>query len=72
MAFSALLVWCAVWLVFGREGTHQGVVKGESGDAIERINYLKLISSPTVIANALTWLGPIGRSHFLSHGSRRF
>lgn len=51
------LIWCVLWLAFGREGTLQADVRGESGLAIERVPYARLIFNPTMLALILTAFG---------------
>jgi MFS family permease len=51
------LVWSAVWLLVGREGTLPVAIKAESGDAIERLPYSSLIFNQTVIANFIAGFG---------------
>ena len=75
-AFGALgvigLVWCALWLIFGREGALDGET-AKTKDAAQptrRVNYAQLLLSPTILACwaasfganwavslALSWLG---------------
>lgn len=53
-AFGALgiagLLWAALWLAFGREGTLQDAPMSESGSAGERVPYFRLLTCPTILA----------------------
>jgi MFS transporter, ACS family, D-galactonate transporter len=55
-AFGALgiigLVWCAFWLVFGREGALDGepAKSNDVGQPSQRVSYVQLLLSPTVLA----------------------
>lgn len=51
------LVWCAIWLLVGREGALPVVVKNDSGSAIERLPYSALIFNPTILAVMVTSFG---------------
>lgn len=51
------LVWCVLWLGLGREGRLPAVIRGETGLAIERVSYTRLIFNPTVVALILTSFG---------------
>lgn len=53
-AFGALgiagLLWAALWLAFGREGTLQDAPINESGSTGERVPYFRLLTCPTIVA----------------------
>ncbi len=51
------LIWSAVWLLVGREGTLPATIKTESGTAIERLPYSSLIFNPTVLATFVAGFG---------------
>ena len=66
-AFGALgiagLVWCALWLTFGREGSLAvGPAQGRS-PAAERVSYGALLSSPTILG---CWAAAFGANWGLS------
>src|SRR5262249_25689080 len=60
-AYGALgivgLIWSAVWLLVGREGTLPVTIKSESGAAINRLPYSSLVFSPTVLATIIAGFG---------------
>jgi MFS family permease len=64
-AFGALglvgLVWCALWLIFGREGS----LDSEKDSALPspRVAYARLLSSPTILA---CWAAAFGANWALS------
>jgi MFS family permease len=68
-AFAALgfvgLVWCALWLVFGREGTLDGerVKTKEATQSSARVSYAQLLLSPTILA---CWAASFGANWALS------
>ena len=68
-AFGALglvgLVWCALWLVFGREGSlDNGSVKAKDvAQSSARLGYAQLLLSPTILA---CWTAAFGANWGLS------
>jgi MFS transporter, ACS family, D-galactonate transporter len=68
-AFGSLglvgLVWCALWLVFGREGPlENGSIKSEhAAQSSMRVGYAQLLSSPTILA---CWAASFGANWGLS------
>ncbi|HXC28449.1 MAG TPA: MFS transporter [Stellaceae bacterium] len=65
-AFGALgfvgLVWCALWLALGREGT-LGAGATESRERTDRVSYAALLSSPTILG---CWAAAFGANWGLS------
>lgn len=68
-AFGSLglvgLVWCAVWLVFGREGAlDDASVRGkDTAQSSPRVGYAQLLLSPTILA---CWAAAFGANWALS------
>src|SRR6516225_5326855 len=68
-AFGSLglvgLVWCALWLVFGREGSlDDGSVQAkDSAQSSLRVGYAQLLLSPTILA---CWAAAFGANWALS------
>jgi MFS family permease len=61
------LVWCALWLVFGREGSlDDGSVKAKDAtQSSQRVGYAQLLLSPTILA---CWAASFGANWALSLG----
>ena len=68
-AFGALgvigLVWCALWLAFGREGSLDGetVKANDAAQSSGRVRYAQLLLSPTILA---CWAASFGANWALS------
>jgi MFS family permease len=65
-AFGALgLVWCGLWLVFGREGSpDNGSIKAkDAAQSSLRVGYAQLLLSPTILA---CWTAAFGANWALS------
>jgi MFS transporter, ACS family, D-galactonate transporter len=68
-AFGALgligLVWCALWLAFGREGSLDGetVKANDAAQSSGRVSYAQLLLSPTILA---CWAASFGANWALS------
>ena len=68
-AFGSLglvgLVWCALWLVFGREGTLDtgSVTANDAALSSPRVGYARLLLSPTILA---CWAAAFGANWALS------
>ena len=68
-SFGALgligLVWCALWLAFGREGSLDGetVKANDAAQSSGRVRYAQLLLSPTILA---CWAASFGANWALS------
>jgi MFS family permease len=68
-AFGSLglvgLVWCALWLVFGREGSldNESVEVKDAAQSTLRVGYAQLLLSPTILA---CWAAAFGANWALS------
>src|ERR1700737_3170728 len=68
-AFGSLglvgLVWCALWLVFGPEGSldHGSVKAKDAAQSSLRVGYAQLLLSPTILA---CWAAAFGANWALS------
>jgi MFS family permease len=68
-AFASLglvgLVWCALWLVFGREGSldDRSVAARDPAQSLQRIGYAHLLLSPTILA---CWAASFGANWALA------
>ncbi|GGF24499.1 MFS transporter [Aliidongia dinghuensis] len=66
-AFGSLglagLVWCALWLVFGREGALGNGEAEEAAQSPSRVGYAQLLLSPTILA---CWAAAFGANWVLS------
>jgi MFS transporter, ACS family, D-galactonate transporter len=67
-AFGSLglvsLVWCALWLVFGREGSlDNGRVEANAAQSFLRVGYAQLLLSPTILG---CWAVAFGANWALS------
>lgn len=75
-AFGALgiagLVWVALWLMFGREGTLVDTPQGATEGTVERIPYWRLLTCPSILAScaagfASYWGLALGLTWFTSY-----
>jgi ACS family D-galactonate transporter-like MFS transporter len=66
-AFASLglvgLIWCALWLVFGREGSLDNESVNDAAPSFLRVSYAQLLLSPTILA---CWAAAFGANWALA------